>query len=532
MAEELNVVYLAVDESNPPHSYWDMGMIDYIFSKFRYKISEVTKMPDIRGAVVVIPARNQAEDIDKVNTELNKLEWCVVILTGDEESVFPFEKLEHKNMRLWVMSPKMGRHDSVNWLIGSGFRDEERPILKNIGIKPRVQDWFFAGQITHEIRENMARNLRGRDDGYLVETEGFGQGLEYVEYVKNLASAKFVPAPSGPESPDNFRLYEALEAGAIPIGNGGDYWSYIFKEIVLPFPITSDDWDSFGYLLPQLLKEYPANHHRVFAWWQLYKRRMVNKLEEDITIISGEKPERVNDSDITVIISCSPIPSHPSTEMLDKTIMSIRERLPTSEIIIMFDGVRPDAKEYQLAYDEFKTRMLWKMNNEYENIVPYVADRFMHQSLMTREVLKLVKTPLLLFVEHDTPLVGDTDFAGLSNIILSGYSNLIRLLHEAQILDVHKHLMLDDEPQDIMGIPMVRTTQWSQRPHLASTQYYQEICDKFWDDQPRFIEHIMYGICLQQDWKDYKMHIYTPRDTTWLRSGNFNGRVYVAEAAG
>ena len=42
---------------------------------------------------------------------------------------------------------------------------------------------------------------------------------------------------------------------------------------------------------------------------------------------------------VTVLIPVSPIPSHPSTEVLDVTIDSIRTRLPDAEIIIMFDGV-------------------------------------------------------------------------------------------------------------------------------------------------------------------------------------------------
>lgn len=225
---------------------------------------------------------------------------------------------------------------------------------------------------------------------------------------------------------------------------------------------------------------------------------------------------------ITVLIPVSPIPTHPSAEVIEQTIASIRERLPDSEIIIMFDGVAPWLMEYKAQYEEFKQRFLWECNTK-ENMTPMVFDSHSHQSLMMREALKLVRTAVILFSEQDTPLHNDIPFEQIVEPIKAGYANLIRFHFEAQIHPEHQHLMLDQTPQMILGVPLLRTIQWSQRPHLASTEYYRTICDKYWDDKPRFIEHIMYGRVVEGDFEEHRLHMYAPEGTL-VRSLHIDGR--------
>jgi hypothetical protein len=228
---------------------------------------------------------------------------------------------------------------------------------------------------------------------------------------------------------------------------------------------------------------------------------------------------------ITVLIPISPIPTHPSTEILDETVASIRERLPHAEIIFMFDGVPAWNEERRHDYNIFREEMLWKINNELQPAVPLVFTEHMHQSLMVKEAMKLVRTPLVLFSEQDTPLHNEIPFDDLIEPITSGYINVLRFHFEAQVHPEHEHLMLDQTPIDILGQPFLRTRQWSQRPHLASTKYYQHIVDTYFDDQPRFIEHIMYGIVAEggDNYDEHRLHIYAPEGTL-VRSKHLDGR--------
>jgi hypothetical protein len=221
------------------------------------------------------------------------------------------------------------------------------------------------------------------------------------------------------------------------------------------------------------------------------------------------------------------MPSHPSGEVLDATLASIRERLPTSEIIIMFDGVSSTLMHLKANYEDYTQSMLARIN-EMDNVTPLVFSEHMHQSLMLKKALELVRTPLILWSEQDTPLHNDIPFDKLTEPILTGYANVIRFHHEASIHPEHKYLMLDDKPIEILGQPFIRTRQWSGRPALISTKFFKYMADKYLDDQPRFIEHVFYGIVVEGNFDEFRLHIYAP-PSTLVRSKHLDGRRYGAD---
>ncbi len=227
-------------------------------------------------------------------------------------------------------------------------------------------------------------------------------------------------------------------------------------------------------------------------------------------------------NDITVLIPVAPIPSNPSSEVLDETLASIRERLPDSEIILMFDAVPAHLMELKAKYEQFTQHMLWKVEHEMENVTPIIFEQHSHQSTMLRKGLDMVRTPLVLWSEQDTPLHNDIPFKELEEVVLTGYANSIRFHHEAAIPVDHEHLMLDKEPIDILGVPLIRTRQWSGRPHLALTSFYRDIVAKYWKDK-MFIEHIMYGIVEGGNYDEFRLHLYAPQGSL-VRSLHLDGR--------
>lgn len=281
--------------------YWDQGLLEDIFhqkQELTYKhVSDVSEVPDGEGAVFIINGRTHTEDTEAINKDIAKLKWVLFIDTGDEEAVFPWREIKHPVMRVWVMLPRMNQHDDVSYHLPNGYRPTTREMIKQAGYQPHEFDWFFAGQINHDRREQCAHQLRlqveeGNANGNLITTERFGEEkLGYPEYMKIMANSKIVLCPSGIESPDNFRLYEALEAGCVPVvdafatnNQSYGFWTYLFGEDP-PFPVV-DYWEKLPQLLPELLRDYPANANRIFAWWQQYKRAMRYKLEDDIKELS------------------------------------------------------------------------------------------------------------------------------------------------------------------------------------------------------------------------------------------------------
>lgn len=232
-------------------------------------------------------------------------------------------------------------------------------------------------------------------------------------------------------------------------------------------------------------------------------------------------------NDITVIIPVSPVPSHPSSEVLDRTISSIQERLPKSEILLMFDDCPPWLIELEPAYIEFKKNMLWRIEHEMKNIRPMIFLEPSHQSTMMRQAVSDTTTPLILWSEQDTPLAGKIPFKKIAEVIKAGYANVVRFHFEAQVHPEHQDLMLDKEPINILGVPLLRTRQWSGRPHLASTAFYRQMTAKYWQEN-MFIEHFLYGPVEAGPFDEFRLHMYAPEGTL-VRSLHLDGRRYGAD---
>lgn len=299
----VNVYWVSYHDDVIARGYWDNGLLEYIFEQGEYIHHEVhcTEFPAVElndGGIFIINGRTHVEDVDKINADIAKLRWVVFIDTGDEEAVFKWEEIKHPLIRMWVMMPRLNRHNDVSFKLPNGFRPNTRSILKEIGYRDKTQDWFFSGQITHERRFQCKQELKylinsGEfPNGTMKISNGFGdEVIPYNEYLEHMAKTKIVLCPSGPESPDSFRLYEALEAGCLPVVDAFStnnktpgFWTYMFGEDP-PFPVL-DYWDKLPKIMPELIKGYPENANKCFAWWQNKKRQIRLKLEHDIKDIS------------------------------------------------------------------------------------------------------------------------------------------------------------------------------------------------------------------------------------------------------
>ena len=533
--------------------YWDQTMIRDILDRSRYPfvyhdgfLAAAESPRNNTGAVVMVPARTHTsdEDVAELNAHMALLPWVIVILFGDEDGTYPTGKLEHPNMKVWLQLPHMDKPQAnVDRFLPNGYAPDTRPMLKNAlaGTVGKMFDWFFSGQVTHVRREECVKALRTLPLGLLNETAGFTQGLLHQEYFELMSNACTAPCPSGAVIPDSFRLYEALEAGCVPIADGLDpnggskgYWEFLFGEPV-PFP-TYKTAEELAAHIQCHAERYPRTNNKVFAWWQIQKRKMAYWLEDDINELTGEKPTMTTSP--TVLIPTSVIPSHPDTAMIEETIASVRSQLPDAEIIVMIDGLRAEQKDRREDYEEYTRRLLWKCNHEWKNVLPLLFEAHTHQVGMAREALKHVKTSTILFVEADTPLFVDREYqwSDCIDLIDEGSLNVVRYHHEAEIHPEHRYLMLDQVPIDMVTrggghVPVVRTGQFSARPHLASTEFYRWMLETHFSKDARcFIEDFIYGpivnACKDRGmvgWNDFRVAIYHP-DGDIKRSKNLDGR--------
>lgn len=221
------------------------------------------------------------------------------------------------------------------------------------------------------------------------------------------------------------------------------------------------------------------------------------------------------DDKITIVITTSPSRRHPSIEMIQETIRLLRIQL-SSRILILVDGVRPEQEYLKEDYEEYKSALYdWSLTQGKIDMI--IFDEFMQQSGMIKAGLHQVDTPLLLFIEHDFPVVGDIPWDPITTILSRHDVDLIRFYLEPRLEPLHSHLFLDKVPTIIGGVPLIRTGQWSSRPHIASTRFYRRVMFTQIDTQKYYIEDLVHGYFANafvnkglNGWLQNKMCIYYP----------------------
>lgn len=503
----------------------------------------------VGGGVLVVAVGHYREHgerywaLRKLWDDMLTMPWGIVIATSDEGSTFEWNKIDPwpDHIRLWVQLPRVDHaYPPSTRFFGEGSPTSPVDIRSDNAAFTRDLDVALSAQVNHVRRSECFDVLEAMPvrKAMIRRTDGFTKGVSTDEYLHELTRAWVVPAPAGILSQSSFRCFEALEAGAIPIadglrpdGTGAGFWEMLEMGEWLP---VIDDWSMAPKMINEILDDRATWSARVLSGWQQYKRDLVRRLHDDVIAMTGAEPrgERGAPEDlITVIVTTSPVPSNPDISMTVQVIRSVQERLPNAEILVACDGVRDEQIARRDEYAVY-TKWLcdWALGEP--NVTPVVFGQHFHQSGMMRAVLPMVDTAFVLFVEHDCPLVGDPipwrDVIATMNI--EGLTSM-RFMHEATILDSHKHLFLDRRDG---AVPWAPTIQWSQRPHLARTGWYENIIESYFGiDSLTMIEDVMHGIVQYgsyagriqavETWERWRMGVYAP-DGDMKRSGHLDGR--------
>lgn len=245
--------------------------------------------PHADGCILVVPGRYWAGHEDQITKVTERYAWLLLIVTSDEEALFDIGKIKHPNARFWQQTPRADRDYGDARLFGVGFT----PHLRYLPADPpeKTTDVFLAAQNTHSRRQAAFNALAHVPNSTLMPTVGFTQGLEPGEYAALMMSAKVAPCPPGPASPDSFRVYEAIQAHALPIADditpgydSAGYFRMLYPDC--PFPILTDYNNLAGWVKDQL-HEWPGNANRVTAWWTRQKRLYAQWLREDLEALGA-----------------------------------------------------------------------------------------------------------------------------------------------------------------------------------------------------------------------------------------------------
>lgn len=507
---------------------------------------------DGHGAIVALSAgyaRSEPSRVDELKQFFKTLPWAIVLHLSDEALDFDSEVLREDKVKIWVQCARPGRTGDRALLLGWPYDTRELMAWEptqaaiSVPLSKRFYRWTFSGQVNHDRRRVLAYELSQRTDGDLFATRGFSQGRTRKVHLLALAESAVAFCPSGYHTPDTFRLYEALEAGCLPICDrkAPRWWSdESYWHVALgrePFPCV-DSWSEVHDLLnryedPTVLQR---DANRAGAWWLGYKRNFATDLDDAVTAARGG---RYRGHAVTIIMPTSSIPSHPDTSIIEDAIRRTRTypELRDAEVIVMVDGLHPDHAHRAAAYEEYKRRLisLCSWHPDFRGVLPLVFPEHTHQAGMTRQALQIVRSPLVLFQEHDTYPVHNINWTELIKVVAERNDvNQVQFHIDERIADEHRYLMMDDgAPKQVGGVSLVRHRKWSQRPHLAKTQWYRDrIAEFFGVHAKTMIEDVLHG-CLENRvgqgvdaWEKWGTWIYAPEGAAHgiLRSATTDGR--------
>ena len=203
---------------------------------------------------------------------------------------------------------------------------------------------------------------------------------------------------------------------------------------------------------------------------------------------------------LTIVITTSPIPTHPNTNIIESTIdslMNIKE-IKNCKIIITFDGCNDE--RFNVRYEQYKININELIKNKYEfrNVICVYADEYVHQTNTIRNSMKYINTPFMFVIEHDWLIFGDIKFREIISV-MNMYKKIIkcvRLNYLSGYMYSNKLYppFVVPEPIDFNGVKLIYTDKWSCHPHISHKDSY-EFYFHFISDKTRcYMEEILYGM--------------------------------------
>lgn len=267
---------------------WDHGVLLSIFEKHPEEFPQFNTNSQLScfssKAIVIVAGK---PDVDELRDYLQNMfgpKGGIVILTSEEDAYFEWEKAIPSKFEIWTQyySPSTKMDIKTRLLLGAPLRIRDYKI-NNL---PKKYRWSFVGQVQNPFREECVKVLKTMANGYLREVEMFGghgkNGMDYQEYLDIMCQSEYVICPAGSMCVDSFRVYEAMECGAIPVTDvraprdpeGFDYWHEVYPQNRL---ITVLDWN----WLPEMLPHHTLTADVRNTWWNFrYKPELERKLLE------------------------------------------------------------------------------------------------------------------------------------------------------------------------------------------------------------------------------------------------------------
>jgi len=176
--------------------------------------------------------------------------------------------------------------------MGPSRFSDGKPEIRPAG--ERRHRWCFVGNLA-STRGLMVRQLENIKPRYLHITGTRGQSATWLtpdEYLSVLRDSIFVPCPMGNVNLESFRLYEALDCGAIPIVERRPFLDY-FTQLFGPHPLPSVcHWEEARSVIHSLCSDpvrLQDKQVEIREWWRQFETRVSNQVNSALNAAVGRK---------------------------------------------------------------------------------------------------------------------------------------------------------------------------------------------------------------------------------------------------
>jgi hypothetical protein len=251
MTVTVNVVWL-VDVGGYGRGYYDRLLTRHRGLRVRVHDDQTLRLPPMPNAVVVC---NRSVLYGRYLERYERAGIIFSVLHLSDEFLRDDRSFLHMACCRLVFrvhfDPKIASDPRVH-TIPLGFRDGMN--IQDAALPGgRPYDWCFAGDPNKSDRATMLRVVEkdwpaAHSFRHLYRGFGSSRALPCRAYGRALRASRFVLCPRGWKNLETFRLYEALEAGAVPVTLShtrwqphDSYWNLVFDVAPVPF-IARPTW--------------------------------------------------------------------------------------------------------------------------------------------------------------------------------------------------------------------------------------------------------------------------------------------------
>lgn len=260
---------------------WLETLLKNVDCSFKYHGASDT-IPIYENCVVISSTTEGYPYIKKLQENQSKFG---IILVSDECLTTPLAVVNDPNcvfMARNYLHPECLNNPKI-FHFGLGYKNNLEVYAEpKKNTKSRQYVWSFNGSLKADRREALHTFAKFTPNHtHLVKKFNDPDYLSTQHYAYVLNNSQFVLAPAGGASNDSFRIYEALECGAIPIVMRNknplifepSYWHGIFNAPEMPF-IVADSWQDAANSVKNLIESAKVEDMRqeCLQFWQNQKR--------------------------------------------------------------------------------------------------------------------------------------------------------------------------------------------------------------------------------------------------------------------